>query len=129
MESWTVSQQNVNNTILYYYNNFNYLLDPHSAIAGYICEEKKKENSQSENGNKNIINCCLCTACPSKFPQTVLQSLNIIDDINNENSNRKKYFNRFQDLNEKEKFELYWMKEENWENLLREKVIHITSKR
>lgn len=58
-------------TINKVYSNFNYLIDPHTAVA-YSVYEKYKEKTKDT--TKTII---ASTASPFKFPKTILQGLNV----------------------------------------------------
>lgn len=59
------------NTISKVYKDFNYLIDPHTAVA-YSVYEKYKEETKDE--TQTII---ASTASPFKFPKTILQGLNV----------------------------------------------------
>lgn len=50
-------------TINDYYKSFNYLLDPHTAVAVKVAREKKKESDAP------LV--CLATAHPAKFPEAI----------------------------------------------------------
>lgn len=67
------------NAINKVYKNFNYLMDPHTAVA-YSVYEKYKEKTKDK--TQTII---ASTASPFKFPKTILQGLNVntsnINDI------------------------------------------------
>ena len=65
------------NAINKVYKNFNYLIDPHTAVA-YSVYEKYKEKTKDK--TQTII---ASTASPFKFPKTILQGL----DVNTSNIN------------------------------------------
>lgn len=122
MSSHVVNQVDTVSTIRAYHAQHVYLLDPHSAVAAAGWEEVKK-SSLSE----VTVACCLCTATPAKFPQTVLTAIGLEDDV--EGRNRAKLFGgRFEELRTCAQYDLFWPRDqmESWEAALREKVKQIS---
>jgi threonine synthase len=124
MTSCVVNQNETISTIREYYQKHNYLLDPHSAVAAAALNEVLLKRASE---TARTIHCCLSTATPAKFPETVLNAIGIGDDKDGKN---RALFNRFQDLKEKKQFDIFWSRDamEKWEDLLRAKVLEISSR-
>ena len=67
--SISVDDATTKKTMKQVYEQFNYTLDPHGAVAWYALEEFLKENNFS--GNSKLKGIFLETAHPVKFPETV----------------------------------------------------------
>ncbi|MPN01367.1 hypothetical protein SDC9_148576 [bioreactor metagenome] len=65
----TCSDIQTNQTIWTVYRNDHYLLDPHTAVAYHVGQQFSNRNEQP-----TVI---LATATPFKFPETVLNALNV----------------------------------------------------
>jgi threonine synthase len=139
MRSCAVTQQSTSAQIRAYHESHSYLLDPHSAVAAAGLNEVKlrtNEAKQSENEkNESEWNqvgdtyCCLCTATPAKFPQTVLAAIGVDDDA--QGTNRARLFDRYQDLRERQQYDVLWPRDAmgQWEETLRGKVREISARK
>ncbi|MFV0503694.1 MAG: threonine synthase [Lachnospirales bacterium] len=68
------SESETESEIKYIYEKFNYVVDPHTAVASFVQRKLKAENKTK--------NYCLITstASPYKFPKVIGKSLNISDE-------------------------------------------------
>lgn len=110
--SKTVHQQEVKEAIRHYHKIFGYLLDPHSAVGAHVVHSYSQN---PEFASSSLI--LLCTASPEKFRETVEAivglNLNLV------------LYNKLELL---DRFVKPMSKKENWEELLRSKIVEITNK-
>lgn len=62
------SEEQVRKTIASFYQEYNYLLDPHTAVGVFAAQQKRQAN---------IPVICLATAHPAKFPDTVINATGV----------------------------------------------------
>lgn len=74
-KSYYCNESNTKETIKNVFEENNYLIDPHTAVAYYVCEKYQNENNCN---NKALI---VSTASPYKFPISVAKSLEIYEKI------------------------------------------------
>ena len=72
----TCNEEQTKATIERYFDDFGYLLDPHTAVAVYSADKFK----QSTNSPHKML--VVSTASPFKFPRAVAESLGIVDFTN-----------------------------------------------
>lgn len=111
LTSQSVSQNQVRNAIQHYYSEYDYILDPHSAVGAHVMQEKSRAHPTD-----NYI--LLCTASPHKFKETVDSILG-----------KDLHLTLYQDLESLPKFCKYMREGEDWEEKLRKEVETITSTR
>lgn len=58
-------------TIRKYYQQYDYLLDPHTAVGVAVAEKMTQEGTSSD--GKKVV--CLATAHPAKFPEAIRQAI------------------------------------------------------
>jgi len=105
----SISQQSVRNTIKLFHDiSHKYILDPHTAIAVSAVWPLLESN-------RKTCYVCLSTASPAKFGETI-QSIRILPDISHFGIRREGYFKEMK-------------KGEDWEKILRDVIMKITSKR
>jgi len=105
ISSSSIPQSKSKNMIQYFYNNFNYLLDPHTSIAATAVL------SSQDIYNPDHCYICLSTAAPFKFSNTINDILGI----------------SLTPLTPYQKYEKQMKKDQNWEEILREQIIQITN--
>eukprot|EP01080_Neovahlkampfia_damariscottae_P002375 gene2375-2840_t len=97
----SITQKEVGETIKWYYENYGYILDPHTAVG--VSGSKKLD--------KKAL--CVATASPLKFQETIHKIIGI----------------EMKKLTFKEvKYEIM-NKGENWENILRNKIVSLNEKK
>lgn len=62
-------QDQVQDTILYFYEKYGYVIDPHTAVAAFADMQYRKRGAE---GTKSVI---ISTASPYKFGETVLKAI------------------------------------------------------
>jgi threonine synthase len=74
LSSYSVDDATTKATIKDVYEKYNYVLDPHGAVAYYALNKYLDQNSNS--ASENLKGIFLETAHPVKFPETVEESIN-----------------------------------------------------
>ncbi|MBQ3253326.1 MAG: threonine synthase, partial [Acholeplasmatales bacterium] len=72
--AYSCNEENTLKTIKEVYDNYNYLIDPHTAVAYDAYKNYKKET------NDDGITVVVSTASPYKFPQAVLEAFDIKEE-------------------------------------------------
>ena len=70
-EAFFATEDNTKEAIKSFYEKYNYVIDPHTAV-GYYCN-----NIYKNKGNDNFYNVVLSTASPYKFSESVLDALEL----------------------------------------------------
>lgn len=70
-EAFFATEDNTKEAIKSFYEKYNYVIDPHTAV-GYYCN-----NIHKNKGNDNFYNVVLSTASPYKFSESVLDALEL----------------------------------------------------
>jgi len=100
----SISQKSVRNTIKLFYETQKYILDPHTAIAVSAVWPLVKSNDKT-------CYVCLSTASPAKFGETIQSTINILPQTSNFKGSYFKEMKRGED----------------WEKILRDVILKITS--
>lgn len=104
VSSYSISQQNSKTAMKYFYEHFETIIDPHTAVAAAAV--------LSNNTAKQHGYVCLSTAAPYKFSDTMIDVLGISLSL------PKPY----------RKYESQMKTGENWEEILRNRIITISNR-
>ncbi|XP_073505253.1 threonine synthase-like 2 isoform X3 [Phyllobates terribilis] len=110
MKSCSVTDDNILQTIRRCWQENQYLLCPHSAVAVYY-------HYQQFNINQNLLRCCLAPASSAKFQDVILRA-DLVPEIPPE----------IEALMKKETRSRFLKKQDDWEKVLREKIEAIAQK-
>jgi len=105
----SIPQNYVRNTIKEFYENYNYILDPHTAVAVSTVWPLVKTNPKT-------CYVCLSTASPAKFGETIESTLGISPPSTFTSVGKKNYQKEIK-------------RDEDWEKMLRDVIIQITTRR
>ncbi|XP_075704925.1 threonine synthase-like 2 isoform X2 [Rhinoderma darwinii] len=111
MNSCSVTDDNILQTIRRCWEENQYLLCPHSAVAVFY-------HYQQFSSNQNLPRCCLAPASAAKFPDVVLRA-NLVPEIPQE----------IEALMKKETRSTFLKRQDDWEKILRGKIEDIEQKR
>ncbi|XP_069601051.1 threonine synthase-like 2 isoform X2 [Ranitomeya imitator] len=111
MKSCSVTDENILHTIRRCWQENQYLLCPHSAVAVYY-------HYQQFNINQNLLRCCLAPASAAKFQDVILRA-DLVPEIPPE----------IEALMKRETRSIFLKKQDDWEKVMREKIEAIAQKR
>jgi len=77
--SYSISDESTKDTIVYFYNNYNKIIDPHGAV-GWAALQLYRDSNPKTNDIKSIT---FETANPSKFPEEIIKLIDIVPEVPN----------------------------------------------